>query len=58
MLEFSGGNEIAHLLGVFMSKVVFFFALFDIRFNISKTGKGCDKFHGVLNFEFSSSIKG
>ena len=51
MLEFSGGNEIAHLLGVFMrSKVVFFFALFDIRFNTSKTGKGCDKFYGVLNF--------
>ena len=50
MLEFSGGNEIAYLLGVFMRSKVFFFRSLRYQINTSKTGKGCDKFYGVLNF--------
>ena len=54
MLEFPGGNEIVHLLGVFMNQKFFkfLFRSLGIRFNISKTGKGCYKFYGVLQFRY------
>ena len=44
MLGFLGGNEIVHL------DQKFFFRSLGIRFNTSKTGKGCYKFYGVLKF--------
>ena len=47
VLEFPCGNEIGHLIGVFLRAEVFFSRPLGIIFNTSKTGK-C--FDGVLKF--------